>query len=70
MKYKEIIEKITGYLKDIRSEAKKVVWPGKDYVTAATIIVLLIVFLVSTFIMLVDFGFARFFTMFAKPMMR
>jgi preprotein translocase subunit SecE len=61
MNYKEIKEQIVSYLKEIRSESKKVIWPGRSYVTAATIIVLIIVFLVAGFIMLIDYGFAKFF---------
>ena len=61
MNYKEIKEKIVNYLKETRAESKKVIWPGKDYVVAATVIVFIIVFLVAVFIMLVDFGFTRFF---------
>jgi len=70
MNYKEIKEKIVSYLKEIRSESKKVVWPGRDYVTAATIIVLIIVFLVAVFIMLIDYGFAKFFAYFSKAGLR
>ncbi len=61
MNYKEIKEIIVNYLKEIRSESKKVVWPGRNYVTAATIIVFIIVFLVAGFVMLIDYGFAKFF---------
>jgi len=70
MNYKEIKEKIVNFLKEIKSESKKVVWPGRDYVTAASIIVLVIVFLVAGFIMLVDFGFAKFFGYMARGGMR
>ena len=70
MNYKEIKEKIVNYLKEIQSESKKVVWPGRDYVTAATIIVIIIVFLVAVFVMLVDYGFAKFFANFSKAGLR
>ena len=66
MNYKEIKEKIVNYLNDIKSESKKVIWPGRSYVTAATIIVLIIVFLVAGFVMLIDYGFAKFFFAFGK----
>ena len=61
MNYKEIKEKIVNFLKEIKSESKKVVWPGRHYVIAATVVVFIIVFLVVVFVMLIDFGFARFF---------
>jgi preprotein translocase subunit SecE len=70
MNYKEIKEKVVNFLKEIKSESKKVVWPGRNYVTAATIIVLIIVFLVAGFIMLVDFGFSKFFGYMARGGMR
>jgi len=70
MNINEIKGKIVNYLKEINSESKKVVWPGRDYVTAATIIVFVIVMLVTVFLMFVDFGFAKFFATFGKAGMR
>jgi len=70
MNLKEIKEKTVNYIREIRSESKKVTWPSKNYVTAATIIVIVIVFLVSSFVMLVDFGFAKFFALIGKPGIR
>ncbi len=70
MNYKEIKEKIVNYLNDIRSESKKVIWPGRSYVTAATVIVLVIVFLVAGFVMFIDYGFAKFFLNFSKAVPR
>ena len=70
MNFKEIREKIIAYLKEIQSEAKKVIWPGRQYITAATIIVLVIVVLVASFIMVVDYGFAKFFSSFARTGMQ
>jgi preprotein translocase SecE subunit len=67
MSIKEAIDKVIVFGKEVRSESKKVVWPGKQYVTAATIIVIIIVFLVAFFIMFLDFSFAKFFALFAKP---
>jgi preprotein translocase subunit SecE len=67
MNYLEVINKVKGFYNDVKSEAKKVVWPGKQYITAATIVVLIIVFLVAFFIMFLDFSFSRFFALFPKP---
>ena len=61
MNFKELKDKTVNYLKEIKSEAIKVVWPSRAYITAATIIVIVIVFLVASFVMLVDLGFAKFF---------
>lgn len=67
MSYKEAVNKVISFVNEVRTEAKKVVWPGRQYVTAATIIVILIVFIVAFFIMFLDFSFAKFFALFAKP---
>jgi preprotein translocase SecE subunit len=66
MKFKEIKEKIGSFLKEIYAESKKVVWPGRSYVTAATIIVLIISLLVAGFVMLIDYGFVKFFAYFGR----
>ena len=70
MSYKDIKEKTVNYLKEINSESKKVVWPGKNYVVAATIIVLVIVLLVALFVMFVDFSFSKMFGYISKARMR
>ena len=70
MNYKEIKEKVVNYFKEIKAESKKVVWPGRQYVTAATIIVLVIVFLVAAYVMFVDFCFARFFSLVGRSGIR
>lgn len=70
MNYKDIKEKTVNYLKEIKSESKKVVWPGRNYIVAATIIVFVIVFLVGFFVMFVDFSFAKFFAYFGRTRLR
>ncbi len=70
MKFIEIKEKIINFLKEIRTEMNRVVWPGRNYVTAATIVVFIIVMLVASFIMVMDFGFARFFSTFSRQGVR
>ena len=61
-----MIDKIKNYLKETVAEMKKVAWPDKKYITAATIIVLIIIIAMGIFIVLVDLGFARFFKLFTK----
>ena len=70
MDIKNIKSLVLGFVKDINNESKKVVWPGKQYVIAATIIVLIIVVLVSLFITFIDFGFAKFFSAISKQGLR
>jgi len=49
-------DKIISYIKETRAEMKKVVWPDRRYVTAATLIILVLVFITGAFVMFVDFG--------------
>ncbi|MEK7376197.1 MAG: preprotein translocase subunit SecE [Candidatus Margulisiibacteriota bacterium] len=59
--FKSIFDAIKKYLKETEVEARKVVWPGRKYVTAATVIILIIVVLSAVFITAVDFSFAKIF---------
>ena len=54
-----IFEKISSFLRETRAELKKVVWPDRRYVTVATTIILVIVFLVGIFVVFVDFSFSK-----------
>ena len=60
-KLAEIISNSISYLKDVKAEANKVVWPSKAYVIAATSIVLIIIMIISVLILFIDFGFSRIF---------
>ena len=57
----KLIEKIRTYLKETETEARKVIWPDRKYVAAATVIVLVIVFLSTLYVMILDFGFVKIF---------
>ena len=57
----DIKTKIIEYLKETRAEIKKVVWPDRQYVTAATVVILLIVIMLAVFVMLLDWGLAKIF---------
>ena len=54
------------FLKETRAEAKKVVWPNRQYVVAATIIILAIVFATGFFILFIDYLFGKFFGVLIK----
>jgi len=58
---KVYLEKFVRFLKETRSETKKVVWPDRKYVTAATVIILITVLIVGVYVMFVDFAFTRIF---------
>ena len=44
------------FLKDVRSEMKKVWWPAREDVQATTIVVLITVFLFAAYFAIVDFA--------------
>lgn len=51
-----IAQRVIGFLKDYKSEIKKIVWPGFKDVTKNTAIVLALCLIVGAFIWLFDFG--------------
>jgi len=55
-------DKIIGYLKETVAEMRKVVWPDRRYVTVATIIILVLVFITGVFVLTIDFGLGKVFT--------
>jgi len=54
-------DKIVGYLKETLAEMRKVVWPDQRYVTVATIIILVLVFITGVFVLTIDFGLGKIF---------
>ena len=51
--------KLTRFLREVRSELKKISWPSKKELTANTIVVLVSVFLAATVIWIIDGFFAQ-----------
>jgi preprotein translocase subunit SecE len=51
---KGIWERIVQFLKDVRIELKKVIWPSRSEVLNYTIVVLVTVTVVTTFILVLD----------------
>ena len=49
--------RIGKYLKDTRSELKKVVWPSRKETTNNTIVVLVVVAVSAVFMLVLDLGF-------------
>ena len=58
-KIKFWINKIKIFLSDARIELRKVTWPTRKQTIASTSVVILVVFIVSTFLGIVDFGLAK-----------
>ena len=51
--------KIKIFLVDAKIELKKVTWPTRKQTIASTSVVILVVFIVSAFLGIVDFGLAK-----------
>lgn len=51
-----IAQRVIGFLKDYKSEVKKIVWPGIKDVAKNTLIVLIMCLIVGAFIWLLDLG--------------
>lgn len=58
-KVKEIISKIKMFLTQAQVELKKVTWPSPKQTLASTAVVLVVVFIVSMFLGLVDFSLTK-----------
>jgi preprotein translocase subunit SecE len=54
-------DKILSYIKETIAEVKKVVWPDRRYISVATLIILVLVFLTGFFVMFVDYALAAVF---------
>lgn len=51
-----IIEKSQAFLREVKAELKKVVWPAKNQTVASTVVVIVLVIIVSSFLGLFDLG--------------
>jgi len=58
-KVKIVIQKVTQFLKEAKLELKKVVWPTPKQTMASTAVVIIIVFIVSIYLGIVDFALAK-----------
>jgi preprotein translocase subunit SecE len=58
-KVKVIIQNVTQFLKEAKVELKKVTWPTPKQTLASTAVVIIIVFIVSIYLGIVDFVLAK-----------
>ena len=58
-KVKIIIQKVTQFLKEAKVELKKVTWPSPKQTMASTAVVIIIVFIVSIYLGIIDFALAK-----------
>jgi preprotein translocase subunit SecE len=54
-----IVDRIKNYVKETISESKKVSWPDRKHVWSATMIIIVLVFVIAGSIMVIDFGLSR-----------
>lgn len=55
MKRIKLFDKAIKFLKEVRSELRKVVWPNRQQVLSSTVVVIAMVLLVGVFVAVVDF---------------
>ncbi len=48
------IERVTNYLKGVRTEMKRVVWPGREEVISSSLIVIVTLVVFSVFVLVID----------------
>jgi preprotein translocase subunit SecE len=53
------MDKVTGYLRGVREELKKVIWPKREEVVKLTATVVIISVIVSAYLGTLDYIFAR-----------
>ncbi|MBO5873376.1 MAG: preprotein translocase subunit SecE [Clostridia bacterium] len=56
---KSILQRLVHFVRDYKSEVKKIVWPGLHDVVKNTLVVIVVSGLVGAFIWLLDFGLAK-----------
>lgn len=52
----KIIEKTKQFLSEVKIEVKRVSWPHKKETMHSTVVVIVMVFLIATFLGIVDYG--------------
>lgn len=58
-KFKLIFEKVKQFLKDSKTELRKVTWPTPKQTLASTSVVIIVVVIISVFLGVVDFGLSK-----------
>jgi preprotein translocase subunit SecE len=53
---KNIVQKSIQFLREVKIELKKVVWPSRKQALGTTAVVLILVLIISTFLGVIDFG--------------
>jgi preprotein translocase subunit SecE len=53
-KQPNVLERLTKYFKDVRSEVRRVVWPTRDDVANSSLVVIVMLVIMTGFVSLVD----------------
>ncbi len=56
---RNILARITRYIREVRAEIRKVTWPTREDVMRMTTVVVVVLIISSVFLAMVDYGFSR-----------
>ena len=56
---KGIVDKVRQFLREVKSELKKIAWPGRKETTASTVVVIVIVLISCVYLGIVDLVLSR-----------
>lgn len=59
MDFKQQLDTVTQFYREVRIELKKITWPPRKETIASTSVVLIIVIIVACFLGVVDFGLSK-----------
>ncbi len=54
-----ILQRASGFLKEFKTEMKKVTWPGRKETASSTVVVIITVMIIVVFLGLVDYALGR-----------
>lgn len=54
-----LYQRAVQFLRDVRVELKKVTWPNRKQTAGSTVVVIILVFILASFLGLVDFGLSK-----------
>jgi preprotein translocase subunit SecE len=57
---RNLFQKIIQFLMEVKIELKKVAWPSRKQTMGSTVVVIVLVFIISLFLGVVDFGLSSF----------
>jgi preprotein translocase subunit SecE len=59
MKVSQLFQKVINFIREARTELKKVTWPNRKQLISSTIVVMITVIIVAIFLGVVDLVFSR-----------